>query len=341
VRLRISRRQQSPNIAEWGRYLTDRFLLLPAANHLPLIAALTIATSAGFIDLLLPTTASRVARLEIAASTGLHGWLGLWAAGERLAMARRDLVYEQRMAAGRDGLAAWTLTETNSDGVQDLLAAHQPFLLATAHFPHAATYLAYRRIPSSTLPIRGGPPARSPSPRAQRRELEWRLQRDAREGLLDRHPAPVAEVPDGYFWGSPRGEGAASAVWQVLATLTEPGAVGMSHVDAYWEQPSAYRRPFAGMRERGFGRGIAAIARLAQCPVVPFVAVFGPQPQSAHIEWGEPIAPPRVGDRKAEQQVLDTVIDWLEQAVGRYPVQYAHPLGVDRQWDAVRQRWHS
>jgi lauroyl/myristoyl acyltransferase len=125
----------------------------------------------------------------------------------------------------------------------------------------------------------------------------------------------------------------------MLAKLAEPGGVGIIWVDAYWEKSNAYRRPFAGIAQRGFAGGVARIARLAQCPIVPFVAVLGAERRSARIEWGAPIDPPELADRAMERRVLDLVIDWLERAVARHPTQYLHPLGRERLWDADNTRW--
>jgi lauroyl/myristoyl acyltransferase len=115
----------------------------------------------------------------------------------------------------------------------------------------------------------------------------------------------------------------------MLAKLAEPGGVGLVLCDAYWEKPNAYRRPFAGMLIRGFARGAARLARLAQCPIVPFVAVLGRNRYSVRIEWGEPIEPVAQDVRGGDEAVLDVLLDWLERAVGRYPTQYLHPMGGD------------
>ena len=37
--------------------------------------------------------------------------------------------------------------------------------------------------------------------------------------------------------------------------------------------------------------------------------------------------------------ILNRLLDVLEQAVGNYPIQYLHPMGSDRTWNAKDQCW--
>jgi len=112
-------------------------------------------------------------------------------------------------------------------------------------------------------------------------------------------------------------------------------------VDAYWEKPGAYRRAFAGIADRGVALGAARIGRLAQCPVVPFVAVLGRHPRTVTIDWGNPIGPRAIDDKASDVETIDEALNFLEAGVARYPDQYLHPSGGDRHWDAAAARWVS
>ena len=49
-------------------------------------------------------------------------------------------------------------------------------------------------------------------------------------------------------------------------------------------------------------------------------------------------APP-IDDEQADVRVIDQLLDDLEALVGRFPLQYLHPLGADRSWDGATGRW--
>ena len=62
---------------------------------------------------------------------------------------------------------------------------------------------------------------------------------------------------------------------------------------------------------------------------------------SVLIEWGPYIEPPDVDDAAADAGVMDQLIDAIENAVGRYPEQYLHPIGDARRWNAEIRRWEA
>ena len=110
-------------------------------------------------------------------------------------------------------------------------------------------------------------------------------------------------------------------------------------MDVGWDGPGARHRPFAGAASRAFAMGTASASRLAQCPVVPFAAVFGGKPRTVTVEWGRIISPPARQARAADADLLDAVADFLEAAVGRHATQYQGELGAVRMWDRRSERW--
>jgi hypothetical protein len=209
------------------------------------------------------------------------GLRSIGAAAQRLSSPRRDLVYLKRLACGRETLAAWTLQEVESTAV------HQ---LPSAHLPRFAHYVCYKRLPHDLLTVLGAIPAFHPSPFERRRRLETSVQREALKAVLQPCIPSIAEMPDLWRRYQRWAEAPASVPdvqGTMLAKLTERGGVGLIRVDAYWEKHGAHRRTFAGVSERGFARGVVRIARLAQCPVVPFTAVADKRPRTVLVEWGE------------------------------------------------------
>jgi lauroyl/myristoyl acyltransferase len=92
------------------------------------------------------------------------------------------------------------------------------------------------------------------------------------------------------------------------------------------------------MRARPFSVGTAALSRLAQCPIVA-CAGYIEKNGTVVLHWGPVIAPPQRKDEGADVRVTDTILDFLEDAVGRRPTQYVLYIGEERQWNPVLQSW--
>jgi hypothetical protein len=332
---------------EWFRFLTERFLLVPTAAFLPVGAGLAVAEALGFIEWLSHSRASRSARAEMVAATGLTGSALTRALRRRLSASKRDLVWAERMRRGRERVSQWRVINVDDGPMRDLVAAGQPIMLCGGHFDAASRALRFTVTPADEMHVSGDIPRWKLSPHQLRRRLEERAHWGKEEGLFGL-PNTTADIRSrraimADIWG--RG-----TVWSevtparspqdlILAALRTPGHAAMIQSDAIWEKPGAHRRPFAGMSERGFAVGAARLTRLAQCPLVPFVAVTGPDRRSVIIEWGTPIPPPLVDDKAADVRVMDEALDFIERGVGRYPYQYFHPIGTERRWDAPTERW--
>ncbi len=338
------------NAPEWFRYFTDRFVLIPAARVLPLRAALMLAEFAGVADLLMPTAARRTAIRDMRSATGLEGRALLRLAARRRAALRRSLVYTARAAVGRDSLADWEINETGTDAVHRMVAERRPFILAGIHST-SPSFLRMKLLDGGdTFSIRADPRWHL-SPFILRTRLRTQMHARTRARLrglsfsryMKMHePQRLTLVPN--FWRR-------DANWKqvpartprlqddLLAKLARPGAAVSIAVDAYWDKPNAHRRYFVGTAPRGFALGAARIARLAQCPVIPYITALGDAPRTAYIECGPPIAPPAADDKSADTRTLDQVLDWHEAAIARHPAGYADLIGDARRWDAVAERW--
>lgn len=317
------------SVAEWVRYFLDALLIIPAAKRLPLPVALAAADAVGWLGALTPGHASRTVRAEMTASTGATGWAAMRLTAQRLAAGRRRLVYRWRIAEGRERPEDWTVIETGSEQVRALQAAGTPFIFATAHFTSGVgrlfrdALLPERVTVASERPFRLSPfdlrrRARSPQDRAPKKRIE-----------IESH------WMRGYDWtNAPR----TSAQRSMLETLSRPGGLVSIYVDAPWAKPDAYVRPFAGYASRSFALGAARTARLAQCPIVPGIVTLGESPRTVYIECGPLIAPPPADAAASDRDTLDQLLDWLELAVARHPIQYQES-GSERRWDAEAGAW--
>lgn len=333
----------------WLRFLADRFVLLPMATWLPLPVALRVADTLGAVDSLLPVETTRQARLEIEAALGLQGSALRREVRRKLANPRRDLVWCQRMRHGKEHIDNWRLIETNEGPVHDLVPSHQSFIVAGGHFMDAATKARHKVLPVHGRSLSGAVPRWQFSPLELRRRLAEQVSHGARERFLGlttggaTMPEIKAKIPD--YWERQTDWTAikqpTNAQEMLLAELARPGSVCQILVDAYWEKPGAYHRPFAGIAERGFAVGAARIARLAQCPIVPYVIVLDEEPRTVRIDWGDPIPPPPIDDRDSDRRVTDLALDFVERGVARYPTQYLLPMGWARHFDPAAAAWVS
>ena len=325
---------------EWARFFAERFVLLPAATWLPAGAALAVADAVGAADAFLPSGTRTVTRIELSAAGVPAAELGRMVRA-RLAMPRRDIVWRQRMTRGREHIGDWTVTEHNGDAVHDLVAAKVSFVVASGHFTSSAGDLRHKVLPLDGRSVSGAVPRWRISPFELRRRLDAQVDEGSRVGLMQlgapgkRLADFRAEMPDAWERGVDWNELPVyrNVQDEVLAELKTPGAACQLLIDAWWDRPTAYRRPFAGMAERGFALGAARIARIAQCPIVPFVAVLGDRPRTVVFEWGDPIPPAAPRDKDSDRKVIDTALAFLEQVIARYPDQYLHPIGSDRRYD--------
>lgn len=312
---------------DWARYLADRLIVIPAADLLPRGWALAVADLVGYIEALVPAGTTATARKEMIAATGMRGWRAYQNAAMRLAAPRRDLVILRRVRREREHPREWTVRLINAERTWEMIAAGRPFVWSEAHFAHAPD-LATVLFPE----LAGGPSLFAPVPplRLSAGALRERLQNQTMYGLWDK------------LRGLPENRIVFTGTKGVVTTLVEEarrrGGKPNLLFDAYWETPAAYRRPFAGLAQRGFALGTARIARLAQCPVVFSFAAWEPD-GSVRLEWGPWIEPPAIDDDAADLAVIDRLAEAVEGVIARYPAQYLHPIGHERVWDAAMGQW--
>ncbi|MGE3913699.1 MAG: hypothetical protein AB7K36_30400, partial [Chloroflexota bacterium] len=245
---------------------------------------------------------------------------------------------------GREPLEGWRIVETHGERVHAMMGAGTPFVMTTGHFPSSAIDIVQALLNRPAAFVAGEVSGSSRLPGERRRQLRDRLRDAGRNRLLRDRFSPAdlwIRVPD--LWGPNAhwNDAAArvSAAKQMLRVLRRPGGVVLVRIDAYWAGASGLDRPFAGMASRRFALGAVRAARLAQCPLVPFVAVYGRRPRTIVVEWGEPVPPPPRSDESAETGVLDCALSQLEAAVGRHSVQYLAQMGWERQWHPETQTW--
>ena len=202
---------------------------------------------------------------------------------------------------------------------------------------------AWSILPSTAAFLVGDAPGTAVTPAERRRQLADRSRDSGRLGLLGReHEAErlFIGVPD--VWGPQPGWGHAmertAAVRAMVKRLREPGGIVLILIDADWRGEGGTQRAFAGQGERTFALGAATVARLAQCPVIPFVAIIERQ-RTVRVVWGEPIAPPGRDDADADAGVIGEALGYLERAIGRFPEHYLASIGTERRFDRESRHW--
>lgn len=332
------------SVLHWFRFGVDRWLLIPVARQLPQGIAFACADIAAGIDLLLPTSTSRVARAEVQAATRRTGRAGLGLSWTRLAASRRDLVSLTRMAHGRDPLRDWRVIEKDRDRVRPLFDSGESLVLVTGHFSTAAFHVMQKSLPRAGAFVRGDVAREAKSVGERQRQLGDRSRDEGRQGLLGPiYPGEklTITVPD--VWGPDADWSQAASrtatVKQMLSVLRHPDGIVVVRIDADWAAPGGYSRPFAGRSQRSFAMGSARVARLSQSYVVPFVAVMGKGQRTVILEWGEPIPPPGRDEESADVRVMDEALAFIESGIARHPAQYQPPIGIERRWQEDVQRW--
>jgi|GEM_PF-6197270 len=181
---RVGPLRENVNVLGWTRYFSEMFILLPAATHLPVSFALAVADAIGRADALLPGETARSTRREMHAATGFRGSELARGVRSKLSMTRRDLVWRQRMKCGREQMDAWTLIETNSGPVHQLIESRTPFIIAGGHFTQAAGDFRYKLQPPKASSVGGAIPAWRLSPFELRRRLDAQVDNGTIEGLF-------------------------------------------------------------------------------------------------------------------------------------------------------------
>ena len=327
------------------RYLTERYLIVPAAEHMPLRVAMFIADLAALADCLIPSGTWRTARAEVsAARPSLRRWRSARLLVERLAAPRRELVWLTRMRAGREHPAAWKVVEIHRERVRCLIENGAPFVIADGHFSSAAIALVQQVLPTPVAFVAGAAPTEANTPRELRRRLTDQSRDSGRIGFLAAaYPADrlFIGVPDTWGpepgWGHPRDRTA--TVRAMLQRLKEPGGMVLVRIDAIWGDDSGFVRLFAGDPSRNFALGAATVARLAACPLVPFVAFLDGRRRTVTVHWGSPIPPAPRRDATGDAANLSRALDFLERAIGQRPAQYLADVGQERRWDSAAQSW--
>jgi lauroyl/myristoyl acyltransferase len=247
------------------------------------------------------------------------------AAREYLALPFYSHLIFARVLSGRESPAAWKIREENKSAIEELRSSDRPFIIATGHFRREGTFPLFSprvcpgHVSNICAPL--APPSLHPSNLRER--AHWgqliRVMREAGVNLV-----PVGET-----------------MLKVVGLLKRPNHRLVMSIDAFWgSDRSAFKRPFTGMCAHPFSTGTAALGRLAQCPIVP-CATHVDGDGTIVIEWGSVILPPAPHDRSADRRHTDSMLDFLESVIGRWPTQYALYIGEERRWNHQSGVWEN
>jgi lauroyl/myristoyl acyltransferase len=301
-------------------------VLTPSAYLLPKRWALAVADALSVV-MLGATAAGRDLYCETRDSFGTGRLESLRLTRRRLALPFRAFVVLKRVLNRRDTPDSWRIVEKNADAVRTLAASGQSYIIATAHFTREAVLglLSPAITPGYFVHVAAPPPPRVQSLHDLRMRIQYGTLLKAFSAAWKRTVELAYIGPDNPV-----------PTVQLYKRLREPGTVVCMNVDAPWswrKSRGSFRRPFAGRRSRECAVGAAALARLADCPVVS--CLFGTAPDGTiELEWGTPIH--HVTDEIA---TMNALLDTMERAVGERPSQYILHIGCERRWNAGRKRW--
>ncbi|MBE0656975.1 MAG: hypothetical protein IH602_04750 [Bryobacteraceae bacterium] len=246
-----------------ARISTIHAFLVPAACIAPRSWGLATADAVSWLLLMLPRPGLYAVR-EAHYAFGRGPLQSLLLAQRRLARPLKDYVVFNRVLRGREDPAAWTVSEVNVAGVENLRAHGTPYIVATGHFAREAVMAMHLPsiAPGQLAHVVSAIPA---SPPSLSERLGWRLFRVTLDGWARAYGRGLQFVHVGPEHPRPSE--------QILKQLQKPGAIVYIHVDAPWAWRASERtsliRSFSGTQLQVFALGAARLARKANCPVVP------------------------------------------------------------------------
>jgi lauroyl/myristoyl acyltransferase len=242
----------------------------------------------------------------------------------------RDFVILRRLISKQENPRRWKIVEVNGEGIERLRTSGRPYIVATGHFAREAlmSISSPTVTPAPPFQVSHEPSSHPESPQDVRVWLQLTTLLAAQQSCWER--------PFNYVYAG----GGHLPFRKLVRALSDGPAVVFVGIDAPWHRsgPGAYERPFAGFEKRAFATGVAQLARWARCPVIGCVYRMD-GPRRRVIEWGTPIECDG-NSSPTEREIMDSLLDFLEVAVGRYPEQYVLEIGSERRWDEGRRRWY-
>lgn len=306
------------------------FVLSLSARALSRKNAMSMARWCGSVMLRVPNNGQPVLRTMHKAFL-MKGGEAARNAAEYLAQPFCSFVIFRRLMRGRENINDWKIEEINGREVARLRESGRSFILATGHYRRDSHIVVYTRrvCPGNVLSVFVSPPPKTLRPKDIRLTLQF------------------GELLETVKFIRPDGElvyvdTSKNTMGKLVDHLNRPGNQVVIAVDAFWKTTGrrAFNRSFAGMQSRCFSFGSSTLSRLSQCPIVGCVTYIRDDGVNV-VEWGPVIQPPLLQDEAADQRNADTILDFLEGAIGRRPSQYALYIGEERRWDNCKQTWEN
>jgi lauroyl/myristoyl acyltransferase len=258
----------------------------------------------------------------------MEGAQGTRSAREYLAQPFYSVVISRRLLRGLESTDGWKIEESNNRDVIQLRDSRQSFIVATGHFVRHALCALYfpNTTPRPLLASVGPLPAFSLAPSVIRLRLQF-----------GQHLRDIQHCRSDIELVAAGAEGAGRTF---LKRMKVDGANAIIGADAFWNHQDGrgLTRSFVGHTSHTFATGAATLGRLAQCPVLtcaPYLKSDG----TIVLEWGPTIQPPPCTDKEADMRNTNLIVEFLEGAIGRRPLQYTLYIGEERRWNAALQQW--
>ena len=245
-----------------------------------------------------------------------------------LATPLSDFVVNKRLLYKRENPFNWKIVERNVDRINSIRASGDSYIIAAGHFSNESCLCMLS--PAITY--------RQPTHVAFARPERIQSLNDLRirigGGTMVKAYACCWERGCEFVFSKEL-----RTAKKLYSLLHEPGNVVIMAIDVQWPKTmnGAHERPFAGRGKCVFSTGAAALARLAQCPIISCAPLLE-KDGTVVLEWGEPIR--IVGNDPAnDANVMNELLDTLEIAVGERPTQFTFEIGSDRRWNPLSRRW--
>ena len=236
-----------------------------------------------------------------------------------------DLIDVRRIARRREDFTKWTVEERNPGPVRTLVESGRGFVLVSGHFSGGIGLARlYPEVMGATAVMNPPEPWKLDGDILIRRLMKL-TGRDLIE-VIRPGQVQVREV------------GVHDASADMLEALKVPGGVAYLAIDAPWDKPNAIYRPFAGMRHRAFATGAARLSRLSQVPIVVCVPERVGE-RHCIVHWGTVREPVPLKRKDLDEGVMGALIAELEPWVARLRHLYPHPVGWERRWNRLAERW--
>lgn len=263
---------------------------------------------------------------------------GLDAAAARMLARRKTywLIWEYalhvRGMTHPDEYLSCACEQVNREAVEKVLATGSSFIVAMGHFVRDDSWvwsMARSTLPVDVTQMIGPiPPRELTRPRLMNNRIHLNAIKDVL-GVLHGGRIEIALV------------GELGSAARMIRKLKSSRRALFLMIDAPWNAArhrDALTRGFAGTASAPFGVGAARMARAVGCPILLCIPEYVDDTH-CRLVWHDPLWVAAEGGHQADVAATNTLLDAIEQGIGRQPDRYLMAIGEERRWNGASGRW--